>query len=230
MPTEHRITLRSASSEVILHDVEFTFGQSFPQAWERPVAEGFGFQVELCAVLDLLGAVERGALSAGQAGDLLREAAARLGREVGREESAEERKARCRRAGGCQRCEDSRAAFAGVVETAARRWHRWVSPEQYPFAAGNAKGLHEIGCAAVRQRMPAEFAPPAAEDTEGLRVFAHYLDVHDPYGTTVDLSFLDFWVPFQPMTALEARAWMAANTGPQGGRRYRRCKRCSPAP
>ncbi|MBB6122211.1 hypothetical protein [Nocardiopsis algeriensis] len=32
------------------------------------------------------------------------------------------------------------------------------------------------------------------------------------------------------MSAEETRAWMAENTGPKGGRYYKRCQRCAPTP
>ena len=32
------------------------------------------------------------------------------------------------------------------------------------------------------------------------------------------------------MTDEEARAWMDKNTGPKGGRHYKRCRHCAPTP
>jgi hypothetical protein len=67
-----------------------------------------------------------------------------------------------------------------------------------------------------------------ADDADQLRAFAHSRYAYDLEPTTQE-PFSE-QVPFLPMTAEQARAWMAENTGPQGGRYYKRCQRCAPAP
>jgi hypothetical protein len=59
MPSSHKVTLRPASGTEF-HEVEFTFGCSFPRPRERMIKEGFGFEIELPAVFDLLTAIDDG--------------------------------------------------------------------------------------------------------------------------------------------------------------------------
>jgi hypothetical protein len=118
-------------------------------------------------------------------------------------------------------------AFAKSLALVAERWRRWMLPDQYPYAAGNAKGLHEVGCHILRQGMPQEFSPPAADDAEALRSFAHQKDAYDRPPTGL---MPNYHIPFHAMTPDETRAWMERNTGPKGGRYYHRCERCAPTP
>ncbi|MEV5887347.1 hypothetical protein AB0L74_32665 [Streptomyces sp. NPDC052020] len=78
-----------------------------------------------------------------------------------RHEDDEDKLAWCRRDGTWQTCDRHRGSFARSLAAAAERWRRWTLPEQYPYAAGNAKGLHEVGCHIPRQSMPQEFSRTA---------------------------------------------------------------------
>jgi hypothetical protein len=69
VPSTHRVTLRPAGTE--LTEVDFTFGSSFPHPRERPIREGYGFEIELPAVLDLLTSIDDGVLKAGDVKDVL---------------------------------------------------------------------------------------------------------------------------------------------------------------
>ncbi|MET9079946.1 hypothetical protein ABZX95_49680 [Streptomyces sp. NPDC004232] len=229
MPSTHRATLRPAG--VPFTDVEFTFGSSFPRPRERAIREGYGFEIELPAVLDLLTSVDEGVLKAGDVKDLLLRAVGAMyqGADCWRYED-DDKLAWCRRDGTCQTCDRHRDAFAKSLEAAAERWRRWMRPEQYPYAVGSSKGLHEVGCPVLRRDMPEDFSPPAADDAEALRSFAHLKDAYDPYDRPTGLMPLRYHVPFHAMTEEEARGWMEHNTGPKGGRYYRRCERCAPAP
>lgn len=227
MPSAHRATLRPAGIE--LKEVEFTFGSSFPHPRERAIREGYGFEIELPAVLDLLTGIDDGVLKAGDVKDLLLHVVDGMypRADCWRYETDEDKLAWCRRDGTCQTCDRHRDAFAKSLALAAERWRRWTLPDQYPYAAGNAKGLHEVGCHILRQGMPQEFSPPAADDAEALRSFAHQKDAYDRPTAGLMPSY---HVPFHAMTADETRAWMERNTGPKGGRYYHRCERCAPTP
>jgi hypothetical protein len=221
------------ASGVELEAVEFTFGSSFPRARERMIREGFGFEIELPAVVDLLTAVDGGLIKAGDVKDLLLRAVDLMYERADcyRYEDDEDKLAWCRRDGTCRTCDRLRDAFAESLSVAAEQWRRWTLPEQYPYAAGNSNGLHEVGCPVLHRDMPQQFTPPAADDAEALRSFAHRRDAYDPYDRPLkDLVPLNYHIPFEAMTAEETRAWMQRNTGPKGGRHYHRCERCAPVP
>ncbi|WP_055534691.1 hypothetical protein [Streptomyces graminilatus] len=229
MPSSHKVTLRPVPGTE-LPEVEFTFGSSFPGSRERMIKEGFGFEIELPAVLDLLTAIDNGELKAGDLRDvLLRAVGAMYARaDCWRYEDDEDKLAWCRRDGTCQTCARHHTAFANSLTQAAERWRRWTLPEHYPYAAGSANGLHEVGCPVLRRDMPQQFNPPAADNAEALRAFAHRADAYDQ--PPMDLLPLTYSIPFHAMTAGETRSWMERNTGPRGGRHYHRCERCAPAP
>ncbi|MGA5442221.1 hypothetical protein ACPCKW_22255 [Streptomyces griseoincarnatus] len=229
MPSSHTVTLRPAA-DTELANVEFTFGSSFPRPRERTIRQGYGFEIELPAVLDLLTAIDDGVLKAGDVKDLLQRVVGAMYEpaDCWRYEDDEDKLAWCRRDGTCRTCDRHRSAFASSLAEAAERWRRWTLPEQYPYAAGNSKGLHEVGCPVLRRDMPQEFNPPAADDAEALRSFAHRKDAYDR--SPRDLMPLSYHIPFVVMTTEETRAWMERNTGPRGGRYYHRCERCAPAP
>ena len=229
MPSSHKVTLRPAPATE-LPEVEFTFGSSFPRPRERMIREGYGFEIELPAVLDLLAGIDDGVLTAGEAKALLLKVVDGMYERADcwRYEDDEDKLGWCRRAGTCRTCERHRAAFAASLTRAAERWRRWTLPEQYPYATGNANGLHEVGCPVLRRELPQEFCPPAADDAEALRSFAHHHDAYDQ--PPADLTPLRYAIPFEAMTAEEARGWMERHTGPKGGRHYHRCARCAPTP
>ncbi|CAL9655891.1 hypothetical protein [Streptomyces sp. enrichment culture] len=228
MPSTHRATLRPPGVE--LRDVDFTFGSSFPHPRKRAIREGYGFEIELPAVLDLLTNIDGGVLKAGEVKDVLLRAVNGMYQRADcwRHEDDEDKLAWCRRDGTCQTCDRHRDSFVRSLAAAAERWRRWTLPEQNPYAAGNAKGLHEVGCHIMRQGMPHAFSPPAVDDAEALRSFAHRKDAYDR--PPAALEPLTYHIPFQAMTAEETRAWMDRNTSPKGGRYYHRCERCAPTP
>ncbi|WP_405775614.1 hypothetical protein [Streptomyces sp. NBC_01538] len=160
MPSAHKATLRPAGIE--LQEVEFTFGSSFPHPRERAIREGYGFEIELPAVLDLLTGIDDGVLKAGDVKDLLLHVVDGMypRADCWRYEDDEDKLAWCRRDGTCQTCDRHRDAFAESLAVAAERWRRWTLPDQYPYAAGNAKGLHEVGCHILRQGMPCSARQP----------------------------------------------------------------------
>ncbi|MGR3935240.1 hypothetical protein [Streptomyces sp. BRA346] len=232
MPSSHKITMRPAPGVELL-EVDFTFGSSFPQPRGRTFREGYGFDIELPAVLDLLTAVDDGVLDARYVKNLLLRAVDHMYEPAGcfRHEDDEDKLAWCRRDGTCRICDRHKDAFAASLTLAAERWRRWTLPEQYPYATGNTKGLHEVGCSVVYRAMPETFSPPSAEDAEALRSYAHRKMGYRFYDRPLaDLVPLNYHVQFHAMTAEETRAWMNDNTGPKGGRHYRRCERCAPAP
>lgn len=232
MPSSHKVNMRLVPG-VDLAEVEFTFGSSFPRPRIRMLREGYGFGIELPAVLDLLTSIDDGVLKAGDVRGFLLRVVDHMYERANcyRYEDDEDKLAWCRLDGTCRTCDRHRDAFAESLNVAAERWRRWTLPEQYLYVAGNAKGLHEVGCPVPRRDMPQEFSPPAADDVEALRSFAHRSDAYDPYDRSLmDLVPLNYQIPFRAMTAQESRAWMKSNTGPKGGRQYHRCERCAPAP
>jgi hypothetical protein len=214
----------------------FMFGDHFPELRKRPIREGWGFDIELSAVLDILEAVSNGQVSADDARRGLLESVSRMYGPNGcvDYESAEDRWAWCERDGGCEACRRHRSDFERLVEDAAGFWRRYQQPEEYPFTAGK-KGLHETSCSVVKRAMPKQFTRPTGTQFDrSLREYAH---AANPFMSTGDYESFDgswdraaTYPTFQPMTAVEARAWIAQNTGPKGGRNYKQCRLCSPAP
>jgi hypothetical protein len=152
MPSAHKVTMRPAPG-VELAEVDFTFGSSFPRPRDRMIREGYGFEIELPAVLDLLTGIDNGALKAGDVKDLLLHVVDRMYERADcwRYEDDEDKLAWCRRDGTCRTCDRHREAFAESLAVAAERWRRWTLPEQFRYATGNSKGLHEVGCPVLRR-------------------------------------------------------------------------------
>lgn len=230
MPSEHTISARTTAGTE-LKELRLTFGELFPRTRERPLREGWGWSIELPVVLDLLDAIDTGEEKASDTKRLLLKIADTLYGPADcyrQYESDEDKLAWCVRDGGCPTCEGHSDQFARYLETMAERWRRWELPEQYPFAAGSAKGLHTTVCGVVRAHMPEELPDHKPDDVEPLRAFAHAKAAYDlaPKG----LEPLTGHVPFHPMTEEETRAWMAEHTGPKGGRYYKRCQHCAPTP
>ncbi|WP_067601328.1 hypothetical protein [Nocardiopsis listeri] len=229
MPSNHMVDLRTESG-MRLDDVCFSFGVTYASARKRGFREGYGFSIELPAVLDLLDAVAKGDLKASSAREELLEVLHVLYDEAECHdfESPEDKFSWCVRDGGCSTCAARREEFTHHLATMSERWRRWTLPEHFPFAVGNSNGLHTVGCGVVRRDMPVEFPDHNPNDAEVLRAFAHPGDLYAPRSRGME-RFLGN-VPFQFMSAEETRAWMAENTGPKGGRYYKRCRSCAPAP
>ena len=197
---------------------------------KRPVEDGWGFTIELAAVMDLLALVERGAVGAGQVSALLRHAAevvlALEAEQDDEEERAPQRlREACRVQGGCVLCRERTGMFNRFLDQAVDRWRRFRLPEQYPFATSR-HGVHESSCSVVTSRMPDQFARPSGNGyTAALHTYAHTLR---PFGDD-DFEGTHTYPIFSPMTAQELHAWIADNTGPKGGRNYRTCQLCGPA-
>lgn len=229
MPTNHVVDLCTGSG-VKLEDVRFSFGSLYSSARKRSFREGGGFSIELPAVLDLLDAIAQGGLDASSAREELLNKLDVLYDEAGcyDYESPRDKLSWCIRDGGCPICTLQQKAFTRHLAMMAERWRRWTLSEQFPFAAGNAKGLHTVGCGVVHRHMPDDFPDHKPDNTEALRAFAHLNDPYEPFPQGLDQ--LPGYLPFHPMSAEEARAWMAEHTGPKGGRYYKRCRHCAPAP
>ncbi|MFE9427760.1 hypothetical protein ACFYNO_32915 [Kitasatospora sp. NPDC006697] len=86
----------------------------------------------------------------------------------------------------------------------------------------------------VRQAIPPEWSRPIGEEyVQERRLFCHRQDLRYG-GTEADFEFEmaatttdSGWTV---MTIEETRLWEAQHTGPKGGRKYRRCRRCAPTP
>ncbi|MFJ4094035.1 hypothetical protein ACIPYS_20850 [Kitasatospora sp. NPDC089913] len=210
--------------------VLFSLETPFPPERRRELREGWGYRIELPAVLDLLHLVEDGRADPGQARELLLRAARELyiPFEAHLYEDEDTLKDRCLRDPlDCPVCRTHRSGFDSALDVADIRWARYTEPEKYPFIAGS-RGLHEVGCSVVRREMPQNYARPAgATYTSELRRHAHrpeHLSYRSPLEESRD------YPRWSAMTVAEARAWTAERTGPKGGRSYRTCSRCAPAP
>ena len=231
MPSNHSIDLRTESGMTV-EDVQFSFDVALSKVRKRPFSEGYRFSVELPAVLDLLDAVADGKQSAADTRKVLLDAVNVLYDEAGcyEHETPEDKLDWCVRGGGCQTCEFYRDRFSRYLKTMAERWRRWNLPEKYPFAVGRSKGIHTVSCTVVRRRMPSGFTEHDPGDPVALRAFAHPHTYDDFYYPGFETQNLPGEVPFHLMTDEEARAWMNKNTGPKGGRHYKRCRHCAPTP
>ncbi|MFB7380222.1 hypothetical protein ACFC6U_37150 [Kitasatospora purpeofusca] len=208
----------------------FDFAKSFPRERERDLRDGWGYSIELPAVLDLLDLIAAGRADPAQARDLLLRAARELYLpfEAYTFEDENVLETRCRQEPrNCPVCQAHRGWFEGELDTADGLWDRYAKPEKYPFVAGRS-GLHETGCPVVRRNMPQTWARPVGDAyTTELRRYAHSVDRHSGHS---DLEYSRDYPNWAAMTACEARAWMAERTGPKGGRSYKTCRRCAPAP
>ncbi|MFJ9558382.1 hypothetical protein ACIRPH_31630 [Nocardiopsis sp. NPDC101807] len=231
MSSNHTVSFRTKSGTE-LERVVFSFAVAFSDSdvRDRPLREGRGFSVELPAVLDLLDAVAAGQEKATDVRSMLLDAVDKIYDSAScyEYETHEDKLAWCKRDGGCRTCERSRRRFARHLETMAERWRRWTLHDEFPFAVGNSKGLHTVGCSVVRRHMPDGFITHEPGDEEALRAFAHADDDHDL--TFAESGWASGDIPFRLMSAEETRAWMAENTGPKGGRHYKRCRVCAPTP
>ncbi|MGW7003681.1 hypothetical protein ACWGCW_12830 [Streptomyces sp. NPDC054933] len=95
--------------------------------------------------------------------------------------------------------------------------------------------MHTTLCPVTRRNTPQEWTRPnGAEYTHLRRLYAHSQNPYSYSGSLDDPLAddpMDGWrIDWDVMTAEEARAWMARNTGCKGGRKYRRCQRCAPTP
>ncbi|WP_405534708.1 hypothetical protein OG787_08115 [Streptomyces sp. NBC_00075] len=220
---------------IAIPETRFMIGDHFPELRKRTVCEGWGFDIELLAVLDILEAVSAGLVSADDARKGLLEAVNRMYGPNGcfDYESAEDRQAWCERDGGCEACRRHQSDFERLVADAEGFWRRYQQPEKYPFTAGK-KGLHETGCSVVKRAMPKQFSRPVGSQfSQALREYAH---AANPFMDTGNYEDFDgcwnraaTYPTFRPMTVAEARAWTAQNTGPKGGRNYKPCRVCAPA-
>ncbi|MFJ3497821.1 hypothetical protein ACIPPJ_30110 [Streptomyces sp. NPDC086091] len=207
--------------------VRFTFGDLFAQERRGPIREGWGYSMELPAVLELLQQIGDGHLTAPAArGVLLKSADMLYGPlRCWEAEDADALRAACLASGGCVLCEERRTWFDGLLDEADVQWKRWQQPENYPFAAGQ-QGIHETSCSVVRRMMPTEYARPTGEAYgKALNSFSHAEDHH--YGGAFEDS--GDYPRLDVMTPDEARSWVAERTGPKGGRNYKLCRRCAPA-
>ncbi|MFI8343977.1 hypothetical protein ACIF8W_28450 [Streptomyces sp. NPDC085639] len=211
----------------VLPGVLVSFGDLFAKERRREISAGWGYSVELPAVLDLLEHVEQGVVEAGAARALLSEAAETLYGPFGCRAFEDPAKVRvaCRAAGGCSLCEERRSWFEELLDHSDLLWERLHQPMMYPFAAGR-RGIHDTTCAVVRRETPDNYRRPAGEAyTQALHHYSHSVVSYDRDVFESARSYPSFTA----MTAEEARAWIAERTGPKGGRNYTWCQRCAPA-
>ncbi|MFD9572655.1 hypothetical protein ACFWBI_22755 [Streptomyces sp. NPDC059982] len=211
----------------VLPGVLVSFGDLFAKERRREISAGWGYSVELPAVLDLLEHVEQGAVEAGAARSLLLEAAEKLYGPFGCRAFEDPAKVRagCQAAGGCALCEERRSWFEELLDQSDVLWERLQQPEVYPFAAGR-RGIHDTTCSVVKRETPDNYARPAGEAyTQALHLYSHTVV---PYDRDIFESVRSY-PSFTAMTPEEARTWIADRTGPKGGRNYARCQRCAPA-
>ncbi|MGW2583599.1 hypothetical protein ACWCYZ_20090 [Streptomyces virginiae] len=211
----------------ILPGVRVPFGDLFAKERRREISAGWGYSVELPAVLDLLEHVEQGVVKAGAARALLLEAAEKLYDPFGCSAFEDPAKVRadCQATGGCVLCEERRSWFEELLDHSDVLWERLQQPEAYPFAAGR-RGIHDTTCSVVKRETPDNYARPVGEAyTQALHLYSHTVL---PYDRDIFESVRSY-PSFTAMTAQEARTWIADHTGPKGGRNYARCQRCAPA-
>ncbi|MER5570499.1 hypothetical protein ABT083_30570 [Streptomyces goshikiensis] len=213
---------------VVLPGVRVSFGDLFAQERRREISKGWGFAVELPAVVDILSHVEQGVITAGAARALFLEAADQLYGPFGCRgfEDPNEIRAACRTAGGCVLCDERRSWFEQLLNRSDALWRRLQQPEVYPFAAGR-RGIHDTTCSVVKRENPDMYARPHGDAyTQALHRYSHTIN---PHSDRDDFEGSNAYPSFTAMTAEEAKAWIADHTGPKGGRNFSRCQRCAPA-
>ena len=207
--------------------VRLGFGELFAVERKRPIREGWGYTVELPAVVDLLDRIEGKQVTAADVRDVLLQAADALYGPFRCWDAEDPRalRAACSQAGGCSLCEQRRSWFDAMLDGTDERWKRLQRPEEFPFAAGR-QGIHTASCPVVSRETPAHYARPTGDTyTQALNAYSHTVDPHS------DRDYFEgsaTYPRFEAMTTQEAHAWIAARTGPKGGRNYKRCQRCAP--
>ncbi|MCZ1011906.1 hypothetical protein [Streptomyces lydicus] len=208
--------------------VRLGFGELFATERKRPIREGWGYTVELPAVVDLLQKIEDGQVAAADARDLLLQAADVLYDpfRCWEAEDPGELRAACAQTGGCSLCEQHRGWFEALLEGADERWRRLQNPRDYPFAVGR-QGIHTTSCAVVGRESPDHYARPTGDAyTRALNAYSHTVD---PHSDRDEFEGSSAYPRFEALTTQEAHAWIATRTGPKGGRNFKRCRRCAPA-
>jgi hypothetical protein len=114
--------------------VRLGFGDLFAQERRRPIREGWGYDVELPAVLELLERIDDGRVTACAARSLLLKSADLLYDTLRCWECEEPDELRnaCRESGGCVLCEKYRSWFDAHLDASDKRWQRLQQPEKYP--------------------------------------------------------------------------------------------------
>ncbi|MFJ6700930.1 hypothetical protein ACIQM4_33445 [Streptomyces sp. NPDC091272] len=208
--------------------VRMGFGDLYAEQRRRPIVDGFGFTVELPAVIDLLASVEAGTVTAGAVRELFLEAAAQLYRPLGcvHAESEADVMASCLAQDGCALCEYHRDRFEALLDECDELWERLGLPQQYPFAVSR-QGVHTASCHVVRRETPEFYARPTGSSyLDALREYSHSVDRH---GDRWDFEGSRRYPRIQALDIHETDAWIAEHTGPRGGVYYKPCRRCSPA-
>lgn len=208
--------------------VRVSFGELFPPERRRAINTGWGFSVELPAVLDILEAIAAGNISPQDAKHVLGETAQLLYGPLRCVETEDPQDAlrSCQQTGDCVLCAERQTWFDSFLNHADEQWTRLQQPGDYPYAAGR-NGLHDTTCHVVRRHNPDHYQRPTSDAyTAALRSYSHTVN---PYSGTDEFADRDAYPRFQAMTAQEARQWTTERTGPKGGRNYKRCKHCAPA-
>ncbi|RNG26223.1 hypothetical protein EEJ42_15580 [Streptomyces botrytidirepellens] len=212
-----------------LSAVRMGFGELFAQERRRTIREGWGYTVELPAVLELLDGIHHGRTNARDAQSVLLKAAHLLYNPLRcfEAEDPDELRTVCRQNGGCALCEERRSWFDALLDDSDARWNRLQEPESYPFTAGR-NGLHETTCSVVKREIPSSYARPTGDAyTSALHAFSHTVD---PHSSQDDFEGSGDYPRFEAMTSQQARKWITDRTGPKGGRHYKLCHLCAPAP
>lgn len=106
--------------------VRLGFGELFAQERRAPIREGWGYAVELPAVLELLERIGDGRVTAGDARSVLLKSADLLYDtfRCWESENPDELRKACRESGGCVLCEQRRSWFDALLDKADDRWER----------------------------------------------------------------------------------------------------------
>ncbi|MEU4955668.1 hypothetical protein [Streptomyces lavendulae] len=161
--------------QAALPGVLMSFGELFAKERRREISAGWGYSVELPAVLDLLEHIEQGVVKASAARALFLEAAEQLYGPFGCRsfEDPATVRADCQAAGGCALCEERRSWFEALLDQSDVLWQRLQQPEVYPFAAGR-RGIHDTTCSVVKRETPENYARPVGEAyTQALHLYSH---------------------------------------------------------
>lgn len=187
----------------VLPQTAFTYGHDYNR--ENRWIDGWGFSIELPAVMRLLDLVTAGEVTAERAQAVL----GRIAQAYEQQVPEEQRPSRCY--GDCERCQANRSEVQQHLLEGERRRQRYRDPQRYPFAVSGTT-IHTISCHTV-PNLPGQW-DTAEELDRTVFWFTHR------GGMPV--------LPYEPLTTEELERWRAERTGPQGGRRYRLCKVCDP--
>ncbi|MEU6054196.1 hypothetical protein ABZ829_27720 [Streptomyces xanthochromogenes] len=206
MPADVRVDLVVNGQK--LEQTRWTWGSHYPK--ERRWTDGWGTDIEVPAVIEMLDLIESGQATVSHVRQTLADMAGQIIERCDPEPDMDDD--RC--FGDCERCKAAEPEFRAGIERDLKLAARARLPE-YRWQVGGSS-VHASHCPHVAHTARYK-GPWNGEDGffSELKMLVHE-------GSQIQR-------PYTPMTDQLLEQWMADRIGPAGGKKYRLCKTCSPA-